>query len=164
MPNPTTDSLQYVSTHSIGCVYINPLTGHHSLIATQTFPEGSTICAFSAEKVYSRPSRYTVQTGESAHIKLLPDFLQYINHSCNPNSFFDTDSFQLIALREIEAGEEFTFFYPSTEWNMAEPFQCFCGESNCLGKIQGASQMKPEVLASYRLTTFIRQKLNPTSL
>lgn len=162
MPSPSSDTLQHVSTHSVGCVYVNPLTEHHSLIATRPFAAGSVICSFSGEKVYSKPNRFTLQTGDGAHIRLLPDFLQYVNHSCNPNSFFDTDSFQLIALRDVEVGEELTFFYPSTEWSMAEPFQCICGETRCLGTIEGAAQMNRTVLAQYRLTTFIQHKLDST--
>jgi hypothetical protein len=143
---------------------MNPLTGHHSLIATTSFTEDTPICTFSAAKTDTQPSRYTVQTGATTHIHLLPGFLQYINHSCKPNSFFNTETFQLVALRDIEAGEEFTFFYPSTEWNMAEPFQCFCGEENCLGLIAGASQMQKDLLQDYRLTSFIQNKLNSTQL
>ena len=34
---------------------------------------------------------------------------------------------RLTALRPISEGDELTFFYPSTEWAMAEPFECGCG-------------------------------------
>ena len=34
-----------------------------------------------------------------------------------------------------------TFFYPSTEWAMASPFDCHCGSARCLGRIAGASQV-----------------------
>ncbi|MGK7904081.1 MAG: SET domain-containing protein-lysine N-methyltransferase [Hormoscilla sp.] len=61
-----------------------------------------------------------------------PDFLQYINHSCAPNVFFDTSDLFLRALSKIEIGEELTFFYPSTEWSMDRQFDCLCQSKDCL--------------------------------
>lgn len=31
------------------------------------------------------------------------------------------------ALRDIQPGDELSFFYPSTEWEMAQGFECKCG-------------------------------------
>ena len=45
------------------------------------------------------------------------------------------------ALRHIETGEAITCFYPATEWEMAEPFECHCGAPNCLGTITGAKNL-----------------------
>nr|WP_293094449.1 SET domain-containing protein-lysine N-methyltransferase [Okeania sp. SIO2F4] len=88
-----------------------------------------------------------------------PECLQYINHSCNPNVFFDTENMVLIALRNIEIGEEFTFFYPSTEWSMDKGFSCICQTENCLGYIQGAAHLPLDVLTKYKLSVYIQQKL-----
>jgi hypothetical protein len=151
--------LQIVSTHPIGVVYINPATQHHSLLSTGSFRAGDVICDFRAGAVHTSPNRYTVQTGELQHIILEPAFLQYINHSCSPNSFFDTDSFQLVALQDIVENDEFTFFYPSTEWNMSEPFVCLCGEENCIGTIRGASQISSGVISQYRVSSYIKRQL-----
>ncbi len=133
---------------------------HHLLVSTKRFTAEEVISAFSSGEIHATPSRYTVQVNEHEHIILQPAFLQYINHSCNPNAFFNTTSMQLIALRTIEPGDEFTFFYPSTEWFMADPFQCFCGEANCIGMIRGAMELSNELLANYRLTDFIASKRN----
>lgn len=135
-------------------------TDHHLLISTKTFRPEETICSFSANEIHPVPSRYTVQVNETQHIILHPVFLQYINHSCNPNAFFNTTTMELTALRAIVPGDEFTFFYPSTEWFMAEPFTCICGETNCIGTIKGAKEITKEVLQHYRLTDFIQRKLN----
>lgn len=53
-----------------------------------------------------------------------------------------------------------TFFYPSTEWDMDEPFQCMCGTDKCLGRIAGAKQMPRPVLDQYKLNSHILAKLN----
>ena len=44
----------------------------------------------------------------------------------------------MIARRDIEKGEELSFFYPSTEWEMQAPFICLCGASNCIHVVAGA--------------------------
>ena len=90
---------------------------------------------------------------------LTPEFLQYINHSCSPNVFFDTKNMVVIALRKIEIGEEFSFFYPSTEWSMDRGFDCLCKSENCLKYIQGAAHLPPEILAEYQLSEYIEEKL-----
>ncbi len=110
------------------------------------------------------PTRWTVQCSDDEHGNLLPVELRYINHSCQPNVVFDVDANVVRAIRPIAAGEEFTFFYPSTEWSMDEPFDCNCGAAVCLGRITGASQLSPEVLANYELSGVIRRKLAAAKL
>ncbi|MDX2029797.1 MAG: SET domain-containing protein [Blastocatellia bacterium] len=58
------------------------------------------------------------------------------NHSCEPNSRFN-DAGELIALRDIEMGEEITYDYlhiplPASPWN----FACHCKSDICLGWIR----------------------------
>lgn len=140
-------------------IHKQPDNDHHLLVSTQNFSPGDVICPFGSSEIHTTPSRYTVQVSETQHIILKPEFLQYINHSCNPNTFFNTSTMQLEALQPIIPGDEFTFFYPSTEWFMAEPFQCRCGEANCIGIIKGAKELSKDLLAHYRLTDFIRSKV-----
>lgn len=139
----------------IATVYHNPSTGQQSLLAAKQFSPGDVISSFSAGTTQPNADRYTVQIGEDQHITLLPEMLQYINHSCSPNAFFDTTRMVLTCLRELQPGDEITFFYPSTEWKMAEPFTCHCGSAECLNVIDGASSLPPEILEKYKLTDFI---------
>ena len=93
------------------------------------------------------------------HIELNPNYLQYTNHSCSPNVFFDTARMEVISLRAISAGEEITFFYPSTEWKLIEPFDCACGSEQCLQRIQGAAYLSGEELKRYRLTDYVQEQI-----
>ncbi|GAC1396222.1 MAG: hypothetical protein NVSMB63_16670 [Sediminibacterium sp.] len=140
-------------------VVTNNHSGQKSLHAQSFFGAGDLICSFSAGTVSETASYLTVQTGEKKHITLQPEFLQYINHSCDPNVFFDTTCMKIIALKAIQPGDELTFFYPSTEWDMAQPFDCHCGSEKCLRRIQGAAYLNDADLRSYRLTDFIAQQL-----
>jgi hypothetical protein len=148
-----------ISNHVFARVLLNKATGQKSLHAVTPFKPGDVICPFRAGKTLSRATYLTVQIADKKHITLVPEFLQYTNHSCAPSAFFDTTSMELICIKAIRPGDELTFFYPSTEWEMAQPFTCNCGSPECLQVIQGASQLSMEILDTYRLTDFIRQRV-----
>ena len=137
-----------------------PNTGSKSLHATVEFVPGQVISQFGAKEVLNRPSYLTVQISDGQHIMLDPEFLQYINHSCAPNVFFDPSDRVVTALRKIEIGEELTFFYPSTEWSMDRGFDCECNSEACLGYIQGAAHLHPNILTKHKLSQYIQQKVN----
>ena len=51
------------------------------------------------------------------------------NHSCEPNCGF-INTFVLIAIRDIKAGEELVFDYAFCE-TVGDDFECNCGSDNC---------------------------------
>ena len=51
------------------------------------------------------------------------------------------------------------FFYPSTEWHMAQHFSCLCGETTCRKYISGAKDMARAQLEGVWLNGHIRQML-----
>lgn len=114
----------------------------------------------SASGVVAEPNYLTIQLGFGVHIELFPEILRYTNHSCEPNSFFDTTLMHLVALRDISEGEEVCFFYPSSEWQMAQPFECNCGAASCLHLIEGAKNLAPDLISRYRFTDFILSQLH----
>ena len=140
-------------------IWKDDVSGHHSLFSIAGFQPGDIICDFGASAILQTPSYLTVQIGDNEHICLQPSYLQYINHSCSPNMFFDTATYKVVCLREVKPGDELCYFYPSTEWEMAQPFQCVCGSANCLGYINGASYLSKEIIVSYRFSDFIYQRL-----
>ena len=89
--------------------------------------------------------RYSIQISLDEHLHPFdelqsnPDDCQtpwiYTNHSCNPNVVIRDQKF--VALRSIEPDEPITFDYETTEWEMAEPFQCDCGVASCRSEIRG---------------------------
>ena len=147
---------QHTSEHKFAEVKYNEQKKGQALYAMNAFCAGDIISPFSAKETLSTPNYLTVQVDAQHHITLAPEFLQYINHSCAPNIFFDTTAMLVRALKPISIGDEFTFFYPSTEWDMAQVFECCCGSKHCLHHIQGAKYIAPEILKNYRLTERIR--------
>ena len=154
-PNPT---LVEVLTTEVAEKRIDPISGHRSLFSLRSFEPGECIHEFSAKATHSTPNYLTVQLAENKHIELYPEYLECINHSCDPNCMFDTTRMELVALQHIEPGDEFVFFYPSAEWDMDQPFQCHCGRLHCLGMIGGARYLSRESVNKYEFTDFIKSK------
>ena len=63
--------------------------------------------------------------------------------------------------RDLKAGEDLSFFYPSTEWDMGKPFKCLCDAPKdvCLGEISGAKAVDREVLKKYQINPHILKML-----
>jgi hypothetical protein len=150
---------KFISNHGFAERRRKISNNQNSLFALRSFAPGEVIADFSASTISAEPTYLTVQISVRKHITLQPEFLQYINHSCSPNVFFDTTTMQVEALRPIQKGEELTFFYPCTEWKMVQPFPCYCSSPNCIGNIRGAAYIPEDVLKQYRLTDFIQQQL-----
>jgi hypothetical protein len=126
------------------------------LVTERHFACGEPIYKLSGYRETNIATYQTIQISEGGHIFDL-DMLAYINHSCRPNTFINTETLTVIAERIILPGEELTFFYPSTEWDMARPFVCQCKVKECLGLISGARYLSPEVLNRYHINRHIIQ-------
>ena len=78
-----------------------------------------------------------------------------MNHSCDPTAIVRLpadrpDLFGVVAgPRGVKNGDEVTFFYPCTEWEMVQGFECGCGSARCLGYIRGAKWVDVETLKAY---------------
>jgi SET domain len=129
-----------------------------SLYSRLNFKKGDLLCSLPCTSVSNKPTQHTVQAGRYKHIEV--GIIASLNHSCNPNLVLDTTYMQVIAARDIAIGDEMTFFYPSTEWEMAVPFICACGSTNCIHVVAGARYLSPAVLERYFLNQHIRRLIN----
>ena len=137
-----------------------------SLITKQGYAKGEVICEIPSDNVVSKATRFTVQIGQNEHTDV--GKLAALNHSCDPNVIMDTKNMVLVACRDIAKGEELSFFYPSTEWEMAAPFICLCGASSCIHVVAGARFLPLSTLEHHYLNPHIREMmielLNDTEL
>lgn len=139
-------------------------SNHKSVYATADFAVGDIFFQLGSREVLDKPNYLTVQIDHDHHILLDPEWLQYINHSCDPNVFLDTKNGEIRVIKPIQSGDEVTFFYPSTEWDMEQPFDCLCNSYNCLHRIEGAKYLPEEVLDTYELSEYIQQKRSQVNL
>lgn len=126
------------------------------LISDVPFAAGDLIYPIEGYQVVSEPTYQTIQVDEHAHI-IEVGCLAYLNHSCHPNVIVDTTQLRCTAARNIAAGEELTYFYPSTEWDMAQPFVCLCGAPQCIRLVVGAKYLPLDVLSRYFINSHIRE-------
>ena len=159
MQTLTNPAYRHISNHEFAEMRQKISNGQNALFALRSYQPGELIATFSAGTIAAEPTYLTLQVGNRKHITFQPEFLQYINHSCEPNVFMNTTTMEVIAVKEIQAEEEMTFFYPSTEWKMTQPFHCYCGHPNCIGEIKGAAFLSADAIKYYRFTDFIQQQL-----
>ena len=121
---------------------------------------GERLCAIEGAVLVNERAYTSVQVSEEHDMELKSD-LVYCNHSCDPSVIFDTSKLEVRVAsdRPLRRSQDVTFFYPSTEWSMTQPFQCNCGSERCLGMIKGAEDLDAGVLGQYWLTPHIRRLL-----
>ena len=76
------------------------------------------------------------------------DPADYFNHCCDPNAGL-SGQIALVAMREIEPGEEVCFDYAMTDASPYDEFECECGLAVCRQRITGNDWMNPELQERY---------------
>ena len=143
-----------MSTTTMDTLAVRTENKFKSLVTKQNYKQGDVMCPIPAENIMDKPNRYTVQIGREKHTHV--GKLAALNHSCDPNVILDTENMLMIARRDIEKGEELTFFYPSTEWEMNAPFICLCGATSCIHVVAGARFLPLSTLEHHYLNAHIR--------
>ena len=104
------------------------------------------IADFSAGTIAAEPTYLRFRWIYDKHITLQPEFLQYINHSCDPNVFFDTTAMELVALKEIRQARGNDFFLSFYRMENETALQLLLRKSTiALGEIKGAAYLSKEV-------------------
>jgi SET domain-containing protein len=84
----------------------------------------------------------------------------YTNHSCEPNIAIQ-GQIVFVAMREIEAGEELTHDWATTD-DDDSAMPCRCGRASCRGTITGKDWMRKELQEKYRgwFCWFLQRKID----
>ncbi len=114
-----------------------------TLVAIKAISKNEEILKFTGHIVES-PTKYTLQISRNKHLESDNTSNDFLNHSCNPNTYICFEGLNLRALRDISPGERLTFNYLTTEWDMANKFICSCKEKNCFGFIAGFKYLTTE--------------------
>ncbi len=75
----------------------------------------------------------------------------FVNHSCEPNLWMK-GAYALVAMRDIEKGEEVTADYAiwEADESYVSKWDCDCGSLNCRKKITGKDWRLPELQEKYK--------------
>jgi hypothetical protein len=131
------------------------------LITDQPLPRGAVVYHIAGHRITETPTYQTIQVGRNTHIEEL-GVIAYLNHSCRPNTLIDVAQLDVLATRDIAAGEELNFFYPSTEWEMDRPFICLCGAPQCVRLVAGAKYLSVDTLSRYFINPHVREMIFET--
>ena len=123
-------------------------------------PAGAFFTPITGTTVVDKVTYASVQVTTTTHMDLNSDLL-YCDHSCDPSLEFDFDRFEarVVGDKPLKVGDRLTFFYPSSEWEMAQPFVCLCGTARCKRWISGASGLTAKDLRGYWLNKHIAAML-----
>jgi len=114
---------------------------HLQLVASQQIKVGEVIVQSCKEEIQNHRTWRTLQLDESRHLR--NEFLNFVDHSCSPNSLLDVDNLALVAIRDISVGSPIRFFYPGSEVELSQAFECHCGSKECLQHINGGFYLIP---------------------
>ncbi|MCJ1463013.1 hypothetical protein MMC07_001617 [Pseudocyphellaria aurata] len=129
-------------------------------ISLVSLPAGAHFTHITDYTLVDERSYATVQASATQSVLVHSDLL-YLNHSCDPTLELDMSRFEVRVSRSkaLRKGDRLTFFYPSTEFQMAQPFDCRCDAAQCKGRIAGANLMASDDLRQYWLNDHVELQL-----
>lgn len=125
---------------STGCYTTTPIkTG--TLVVQY---KGERITVEEADERYSdREKTYLFGLQDGKHVIDGNNIAAFINHSCDPNCEADEidGNVWIIALRDIEPGEELTYDYNLYDGEDDDLAPCRCGAANCRGSLYSEEEL-----------------------
>lgn len=113
------------------------------IVAGKHIKQQEIILKFSGELVPQgkvKNHNAALQLGENLFLESHGAVDERLNHSCSPNCYINFTQLTLIALKAIKTGEELTFDYNTSEYDLIDQgcsFTCLCGSQDCIGNIKG---------------------------
>lgn len=128
------------------------------VVAREPIAKGEVLVAL-AHVFVATPEQHTIQVDEGRHQAGTREIDDYLNHACEPSAALDTERLCFVAARDIAPGEDVTFNYLTSEWDMVAPFDCKCGAARCFGQIRGFKHLSQDEQARLEplLTPFLRR-------
>jgi hypothetical protein len=145
------------------------------LFAVEPFARGEVVCVKGGhvfdrrklEELAPRLGPAEIQIGEDLFIGPVEDAeregsMIFSNHSCDPNIGV-LGQIVFVALRDIEAGEELTHDWATTDDDAYE-LECRCGAPDCRGLVTGQDWRRPDLQQKYgrHVSAYLLEKIRNT--
>jgi hypothetical protein len=122
------------------------------VLTTRSFVAGETVMVGFLVGALKENDSHATQVGPgrwARHGGLGPK----VNHSCDPNCgvrLNDEQAFDVVARRQIDAGQELTFDYATRNFTIDYfPAVCLCGATRCRGSVTGWKDLTAAQKAGY---------------
>lgn len=151
--------------HPVPASFLTPLArpvvadGRRRVVATARIPSGATVAAFGGrcttrdefDLLGADQQVRSIQIDDDLYMAAPtePEPADFVQHSCDPNCGL-AGSVLLVALRDIQAGEEISFDHAMSNGSDFADHECTCGSAQCRGKVTGHDWMLPELQLRYR--------------
>jgi uncharacterized protein len=110
---------------------------------------GDVVTGAELEVLTDEDRRLSVQIEEDLYlVSFVASPADRINHSCDPNAGLN-GQIAVVALRNIEAGEQVCFDYATSDSSPYDEFDCLCGSPQCRGRVTGNDWQLPELQERY---------------
>lgn len=136
-------------------IYIAPSSIGRGVFASRPFRTGEPVFTLTGplltlEEVLAKGSRSAHAFQMDHHLYLYPKTMggRFINHSCDPNAGLREDR-EMVALRDIQVGEEVCFDYSTCVSEKLWSMPCRCGSSLCRGIIGDFHDLPPAIQRKY---------------
>ncbi|MCD6188473.1 MAG: SET domain-containing protein-lysine N-methyltransferase [Desulfuromusa sp.] len=106
---------------------------YKTLKAAKSFFQGEILIDLTTAEEVSEPDYRSIDLGDK-HV--YHPVARYVNHSCEPNAYVDSQQQKLIANSSINKNDEITFNYLASERQIMAPFDCNCASEKCMGRIE----------------------------
>ncbi len=144
-------------SHKLEAVRL-PEKGGYGMIAREWIRRGEVVAVWGGNvltasqltELHEIARRYSVQIEEDLYLVTTRayDEADFINHSCEPNLGL-CGQIALVAMRDIEPGEEACLDYAMCDGTAYDEFDCSCGSSSCRGRVTGDDWRRPELWDRY---------------
>jgi hypothetical protein len=148
----------------------NPLKGGFGMYALQPVAKGTLLAMFGGTIVDSNQLTRVPAYLQSLGIQVEDDLYlistvigpgDHFNHSCDPNTGM-YGQLGLVAMRDIEPGEEITFDYAMSDCSDYDEFECMCGSENCRRFFRGTDWRDPALWEKYDgyFSLYLQRRIN----
>jgi len=117
------------------------------------------------ESLGEHQKRQSAQAEEGLYlVSSKPGPGDFINHSCNPNAGLN-GQIAIVAMRDIQPGEEVTIDYAMCDGDPSDAFDCLCGSPVCRHVVTGNDWMLPELQERYAgyFSPFLERRIKQLS-